>query len=644
MKKLKMSVTLCIALLVFLTGSLFAQSAGSSSYIYYARLDYVLSTRFATSILIGENQVSEITAPPPPPGYDLYYIKVTFPGGMPDSIVPVKYDKAEFIDNKVFALMAYTDTVKLASKGTNAAVNFDITVYYVRSTWLRLTEGTVKFLIEEPPPPFTKNDLTVKLSIDNHAPFAISGLKGPNEENLLNLEPNPDAIRVDYKHVELNFAYLELGEYSVILKEGEDYILPPSYIAIEPPFKEDTIQPGSAKRYGLGQVKGWRGIGSIVIIHTIAPLSGRGGGDVEVLGELVDFAYYKNEVVTIKAASFLIPNINLKIYIKAYIVFGAWFEIKNNMKNSVNVMYTNVFIKETGNWLPTGVEMIVRDSDIKDAMAAYLVVQAPSYGKITGIKTPSGAEIGAVEEGLLPWGSEYRDVRVFLNEAYIQVKAFGNVEVGSYFFRIDWKPITFRLVDEGGSPIMGATVTISGPVNASALSDEKGFASFRLYKPGPYSVNVSFKGVSVAELRLGSIVSELIDVKCSVYRVSWVITDFWDKSLEGAEIVVKNGETLIARAFSNSGGTTEVLQIPGGEFSVQVSYKRVSKTSVEQINSNGVRRYKMDILFEIPLFGGIPLTTLETAAIGTAIGGGTAGLAFSKRKRMSTIEEVALEE
>lgn len=643
---MKNSRTWVLAILASLlaVAAVHSQPSPTAAFVYYARVDHILTSSISTSILFSEGQVIEIAAPPPPAGYELAFMRVEFPNGLPKGIVPVKADKSEVIDEQVTALVSYSGSIKLAASEANASCDAKVTVSYVKTSWLQLKSGNVSFTVEEPPPPFTKSDLTVRFTIENHAPFAIQDVKGPDGGSLLNNEPSPDAIRVDYKHVELNFKYLDIGSYTINVVDGEEYTLPSAFIVMEPPFKEDTVSPGASKRFGIGQVKGWRGIGAVVVVYSIAPLTSRKSGSVDIVGELVDFAYYKDEIITIKAASFLIPNLNMRLYIKAYIVYGSWFEIRNTMGSTVNVMYTTVFIKEAGDWLPGGVSITVRDSDIKDAMAAYLVVQVPSYGKIVSAKTPSGAELGGTLEGLLPWGSEYRDVRVFMNEAYIQVKAFNSAELGSYFFKIDWGTISFKLVDDGGEPVTGATVVIAGPINATTVSDENGVASFKAYKPGAYVVDVYFKGVPVAKLYLGTLTGGMIAVKCSVYRVSWLVVNAWDQPVSGAELIIKNGDAVVSRVITGEGGVTPVIQIPQGQFAVQINYKRVTSTKVESINSSGLRKAKLDILFELPLFGGIPVTTLEAALAGTLTSGGAAGLAFAKRRKASSTEEIAIEE
>lgn len=622
---------------------IFPQPLQSNKPIYSARIDYILTSRYGTSLLLGENQVVEISAPPPPPGYELAYLRVEFPGGMRKGIVPVKVDKSEVVDDKVTALLSFSGLIKLAASEPNLSSEATVTVSYVQTEWIPLREGDITFVISEPPPPFTKDDLVVRFTIENHAPFAICDVKAPEGGSLLGSELAPDSVKVDYKHVELNLKHLALGAYTVTVKWGEGYKLPSAFIVIEPPFREDTVAPGSSKRFGVGQMQGWRGIGAVVIIYSVAPLSGRGAGEVEVSGELADFAYFKDEIITIRAASFLIPNVNLRFYVKAYIVYGSWFEVRNYMKSTVNVMYTTVFIKEAGDWQPNGVSISVRDSDIKDAMAAYIVVQTPSHGRVTGVKTPSGAELGSAQEGLLPWGGEYRDVRVFLNEAYIQVKAFNSVEAGTYLFKVEWRPISFKLIDDEGEAVIGATVSIAGPINATTTSDEGGMATFKLYKPGVYGISVYFKGVQVASLHLGTITRNVIVVKCNVHRVSWLVVNAWESPLSGAEIVVRSGDAMIARAVTSENGVTPVLQIPSGRFVVQTTYKRVAATTVEDVSSSGLRRIKVNVLFELPFFGGVPITMLEAMLASALTSGGVAGVSIFRKRALRT-EELALEE
>ena len=135
-------------LAVFAATLLRAQGTTSpASAAYYGRLDYILSTTTETTLMLSENQVIEVGAPPAPSGYNLYFLRVVFPKGLPEGVVPVKYDKAEILDNKVMALISYSGSVKLAGANSNATVGAEVAVYYVKTIWLKLEEGFVLSLI-----------------------------------------------------------------------------------------------------------------------------------------------------------------------------------------------------------------------------------------------------------------------------------------------------------------------------------------------------------------------------------------------------------------------------------------------------------------------------------------------------------------
>ncbi|HDD34125.1 MAG TPA: carboxypeptidase regulatory-like domain-containing protein [Thermofilaceae archaeon] len=608
---------------------------------YFAKIDYVIAANTTVSLLFTGDEVKEIAAPPHPPGYELHYLEVRFPQGLPQGLIPLKFDGKVEIDGVVKALISREGIVKIASTEANVTLDAYMVAYYVKREWLELTEGEVRFEVKEPTPPFTKDDMIVRISIDNHAPYAILDVAGPDGASLLEGEIAPDAVRVDPKHVEVNFKYFEPGVYTIKVGASDDYTLPSSFILIEGAFANDTLRPGETKRYAVARKLGWRTLGAVVVLYTVAPLTGKASGGASVVGELVDYAYAKDETVRIRAASLLIPDLNLRVWVKAYIVFGTWFEVSNQMKSVLNVMYTPVLVKEAGTWTPSGVEVTVKESDVRDASLAYVVVQAPNYGKVAGILTPSGDELGTFSEGVLPWGDEYRSIRVFDNEAYVQVKAFGVMEVGRYTIRIEWEPVSFRLVDADGKPVVGARVRVSGPLNLTAISDERGIASFELYKPGAYDVTVKFKGVTVATVSIGSIVKPDFEVKCKVYEVAWLLTNAWDKPLKGAELVIRGPEGLIAKGVSDDEGMVRLGQLPGGQFTVEASYKRVSRSDVVEISGSGVRRMKLDVFLELPVIG-VPLTMLETLVAVSTTGVSALGLTLARRRGVSNVEEEEL--
>lgn len=634
-------------MLVLAVSMMVAQAStptASEATVFYARVDYMLDATTRTSMLFSENEVKDLAAPPGPPGYSLQYMEIRFPGGMPNDLVPVKFDAKSEMDGKIASVVSYGGDIRLAALAPNMTVDVEIATRYIRSEWISLTGGELKFKVEEPTPPFNLLNLTVKVSIDNHAPYAVSDVIGPNGLSMIEGAP-PDAMKVDPKHVELSFRFLDTGEYTIKLAKDDKYIFPSAFILTEGPFINATLGAGGSKQFTVNERVGWKPLGAVVIAYSVAPLSGRGQGGVSVKGELVDYAYLRDEVISISAASLLVPKINLKLWVAAYIVFGSWIQVTNNMKNAVNIMYAPIYIREAGEWTPDGVEITVRDTDLKDAAMAYVVVQAPSYGRIKGIVTPSGAEFTGFTEATIPWGEEYRSMIISGSEAYMQVRAFNVAETGRYRFKIAWQPITLRLLDANSKPIAGAAVEVTGPLNMTAMSDGSGVASFTLHKPGVYSIRVLFKGFEVARLQVGSFAMPSITVQCEVYRAAWVVTDIWDRPVEGAEVIITGPNGVLARGTTGSDGTVVFEQLPKGQFSLTVNYKRLSKTMPVTLDGNTFSKVGLDMVFELPGIG--PISSLETGLIAASLGMGAAGLALIRRGRKSgevEEEEILVEE
>ncbi len=623
-----------------------APSATPTKSGYYAKIDYVIASKIGILLEFEDNAVRDVTAPPAPPGYELLYMKIYFPRGLPGDVAPIKFDRKVEKEGEVLSLVAYDGTIKLAFSGTgNATLGASLECVYAKTVWVEIPEsGVVEFTVEEPVEPFDLSNLTVRISVDNYAPYRIKDLVDPLGQSLLDPafqeSVSPAAVKIDPKNAELNFAYgLEVGEYEAIFEYGEDYSLPNAFIAREDRFFNDTIAPMSSKTFASSSASGWDILGYVVVLYSLHPLSGSRGG-AEVKSTMVDYAYYEDRTIRIEGASYLIPPLDFELWIKAYIVYGTWFKVVNMMSEPVNVVYAPVLIKETGEWTKRGLKARITESDVKDAVYAYLVVQIPHYGKIKNVITPGGGSLGEYAESLLPWSSGVRAVSVLEDQAYVQVKCGSASELGVYTFEIEWTPIELKVVDADGEPIAGALVKLEGPIEAVEETDEEGIAKVVLYEPGPYKVEVEFKSTKVAELELPTITDTTIEIECAVYNVIVEVTDVWGRPLEGAEVVFEGaGGNIVASGETDNSGALAIEQIPGGDYKIEVTYKRVKGEFAKKIGASRKIRLGLDVLFEIP-FINLPISKLEALAAALSTSAlGIGGYLVSNRKKKEYGEE-----
>ncbi len=626
---------------MFLMANIGNFKAAPNNVQFFAKVDYIVVSEESGEVTFNVNEIKEINAPIEPTGYKLYYMEVDFENGLPQDLVAVTYDKVVEKNNVILSLFSYNGVVKLAANKENITTTLRVKAYFIKREWIPLKKGELKLKIDAPSEPYTVKNLTVRVSIDNFAPFAFVGLLGPNGENLVDTiqqeNMKPDAVKLDFKHIELNMKELSTGTYTLLVKEDKSFVLPNSFIVVEDQMFNTTVKASSETSFTIKQKERWKTIGAIVILYSVAPF-GATNNHTRITGEMIDYVFMTENDFTVSSASFLVPPLYMKYWVKAYVVYGSWFKVQNYMKNPVNVIYIPISIKEIGKWTPQGLIADVKEADIKKAYSAYLVVQIPSFGRIKSITTPGGQAYTNYREAIKSWFSGVRSLAMLENEAYIQVKNKDSLEAGIYKVSIDWTPLTFTLVDNSGRPLTNALLTVTGENSYKTTTDVNGTAKVLIYKPGIYHVTATFKGVNVGSLDLGTVTNTEFTLKCEVYDLKVITVGTMQQSISGTEVVVKtlNGTTLDSKE-TNSDGIAVFTQIPKGEYVIEATYKRIHSKDIVKVYADTVHKMKLDLLFEIPGLG-LPLTSSE--AIASIVSLSTVSLLlFLARRRRSGIKE-----
>ncbi len=617
---------------------------------YYAKVDYIVSSKFIINLNFQENDVKEIAAPPPPAGYKLAYMEITVAEGIPSDLVAIRFDRKIENNGAVTSLISFDGYIKLAYGGkSNLTVSAELKCSYIRTEWKAIpSSGRVIVDVYPPDEPFNLENLTVRVSVDNYAPYIISDVRSPSGESILAPEfqemLHPNAVKADLKNLELNFGYgLEDGSYEVIFKYGEEYELPNVFLAKEVEFYNGTINAFETKTFTASVASDWTTIGYIVVLYSLHPVGG-GKAEVYVEASMADYVYFEDKIIRIEGVSYLIPPLNFELWVKAYIVYGSWFKVVSRFKKPVNILYAPVAIKKVGEWTRQGVKIRVSENDIKDSIYAYLVVQLPSYGKIKNVITPGGGALGEYKDSLLPWASTVRAISVADRQAYIQIKNGEAAEVGTYFIEIEWSPIRIKAVDADGKPLRNAIVRLRGPIDIEGETGEDGIVEVSVYHPGIYEVDVRYKSVYVGEAKLFTITNTDIEIECRVYSLEIETVDMWGNALSGTEIVVKTSEgKTVFSGETGKGGLLKIEQIPGGEYNIEAYYKRIKTDFSETIDSSKKLRLELDVAFEIP-FLGIPLSKLESiVATASTLGLGFTSFLVSRKKKKREEEEGLIE-
>jgi len=636
-----------LVLNAFLVHEVYAEEEKSA---YKVRVDYTLVTTTTKQLLLKAGESKDIRAPPSPSGYEFEYMEVSCVPHFPTDITPLTYDKEVEDLGKLSSVISYNGTVVLSNVGSeNVTMNLHIRVVYNKRVWVSVKNSTIEFTVEKPETPFTLSNLTVKVTVDNFLPLRIKDIKGPAGTSLISAqfqeEIDPGAISIDPKHVQIkSLDRLGEGTYVVEFEEDPSYKMPCSFIVAEGAFENETVGVGETKLLSLSPIEGWELLGYVVLVYSVTPEPSPEPSGVYIEAPLSDYVYFGENLIEIEAASYLVPPIRLNFWVKGYVIFGKWFKVINTSPKYVNIIYAPIMIKETGTWSESGVKVTIERNDLKFATYAYLVVQTPSYGTITDVKTPSGKSLGTYVNTKHIWGTSVRAVSTLKDEAYVQVKCGDSYEYGLYTIEIKWKPIEFKAVDSKGRAIPGAEVKLEGPTSLSAIVNNTGFADVTIYCPGVYNVSVSFKGYTVHESTIIPYESGIKTLPCAVYDLSVIVKGFWNQPLSGTQVVIGTSDgNFMDSNNTNSAGSVEFIQLPKGEYQVLVSYRRMEKKYTVILDDNKQIEIKLDVVIEIP-YVGIPLSFAETLGIAMAVVGLLALIKFLSRKYGEEEEEEEIEE
>jgi len=572
----------------------------------------------------------------PLPGFTLDRFVVIFEGGAPQGVQPLKYDKKSERMGVLESVLSYNGEVSLGSNGYNGTCKVRTLTVMRRTTWYPLS-GSIEVDTSE----FTGTgfkDVTLKITLDNYAPYAVKQVLGPEGENLLDIKSQEalgaGVVKVDPKHVEIKTSRIGFGKYTVKVERNDAYILPSAMLVIEEDFIEQTLPAKGSKTLALRAKAGWKPLGWIIVAYSVAP-GPLDNNYVQVEGDLANFVAEKKDEFEVRGASLLIPPLLLHYWIRAYLVYGNTVKVTNLGKHDVQLLAIPVYFREAGTWTSKGVEITVSQKDLGAAYAAFLVVQVPVLARIKSVTLPSGITVTGFENYTASWDGEWRTIIVEDHEVAVQVKNGAKVDEGVYTIAVEWSPLRIKPVDAKSRAVAGAEVTVEGPLKISGVTGVDGVATVKIYAPGVYRVAVKYKGSTAGEIVLGTLMEQEITIPCALYDLQVNVKTALGSPVTGAQVTVSGQSGYTQSLETDDNGRVFFTQLPEGTYVVKAEYKGVSAQQTVSLSTDTVLDVNMGILFELPLLGPVTATTAAAVGVASAL---VAGAAFSRSKRKEEAE------
>ena len=597
-----------------------------------AKLEQIAYKVEETTIKIQGAGFATLAKPYVTPGEGYVYagMKIEFLGAYPSVQIGADGQLSKTFDQNGFVSAVYAgpDVSKITLVNTakdQIEVKVRVTYTYAKASYVPLN-GDATIEINVPDGKLAQGfNAMARITIEPYAPFVIKAVEKP--------DGTPATVyRVEPKVVEINTP----GKYKVVVAQGQP--LPAAVLVKSLSKQTASVAPNgefAVTGAEVGVPQGWKLLGYVVFAYTgDANLIGKEiTGDINIEGGLVDTVTDVNQNIIVRSVSYLIPPVwNFNIRYKIAIVYGEQFKVSTNLPSTVSVIYIPIVYKEAQvKWLPDRALVNVTEAELADGQWTAIVMQLPELARIVAIRTPGNAMISNATDVKLVWGGGVRVASISPDsrQAYLVVQMGDTKETGTYTFMISWRPMRIPVVDTKGRPVPYLSAT-ADKFEAAASS---GYVEVKVYRPEPFTVDISYKGVKAAQVVVNSLIADPQPVTLGIYQVKVVVVGALNQPIAEASVSV---DGFPASGKTDNAGVVKFPDMLAGTYKINVDVGgRVKVSDTVEVNGDTEKIIKTPI---VAVVGGIPITTLD--ALATAGGLSAAGLYFALSRRKEPVAEV----
>ena len=597
-----------------------------------AKLEQIAYKVEETTIKIQGAGFATLAKPYVTPGEGYVYagMKIEFLGAYPSVQIGADGQLSKTFDQNGFVSAVYAgpDVSKITLVNTakdQIEVKVRVAYTYVKASYVPLN-GDTTIEINVPDGKLAQGfNAMARLTIEPYAPFVIKAVEKP--------DGTPATVyRVEPKVVEINTP----GKYKIMIAQGQPL---PAAMLVKSLSKQTATMAANGEfavtGAEVGVPQGWRLLGYVVFAYTgDANLIGKDiTGDIAIQGGLVDTVTDVNQNIIVRSVSYLIPPVwNFNIRYKIAIVYGEQFKITTSLPSTVNVIYIPIVYREARvKWLPDRALVNLTDVDVADGQWTAVVLQLPELARIVAIRTPGNAMISNATDVKLVWGGGVRVASISPDgrQAYMVVQMGDTKETGTYTFMISWRPMRIPVADTKGRPVPHLSA-VADKFEAAASA---GYVEVKVYRPEPFTVDISYKGVKAAQVVVNSLIADPQPVTLGIYQVKVVVVGVLNQPIAEASVSV---DGFPASGKTDNAGVVKFPDMLAGTYKINVDVGgRVKVSDTLEVNGDTEKIIKTPI---VAVVGGVPITMLD--ALATAGGLSAVGLYFVVNRRRGPVAEV----
>ena len=592
MTLMKKFTTIALAVAIILAFTLISTGTEAVEYVRLENSSHtclirdVISCSKIESLTLWAGQPFELNSPNPPSGYAYKAMEIESIGGDLPYLKCIIWDSYDKLLEKCNAIIGAVDEsdglIRMTytpRQGDPSSITLQVkmVVSYQRTETVTIENLEANFTLLNPPV-YERYTRTLIVEVD-----PCTGLMPGNLTcNGRPLMHNDELLNDNWQRVTLSIGKLILSD-----PEPGDYMIKFTKIGFKPillltkrlreTFNPVMVPPYSEKNVTFNiEVNEWNILYiDIEINHTNNP-------SIYLDSSVIDCLYYDSER-------------------SRYRCFALTARIVNpspiDSMVALNISY--ILYKTDIMYLENTMKVKLEESDVANLTQLKLKVILPSYVQNSILTDPMNTDLLSRVYFENSWMLVNYDVHRTGDATIVFKNLLANEIYGYYILNFTVAPITVKIFDGNGKPLKNCTVMFHEKLANKTVIIQTNDSSVINYTPSftpPLIVRVIKCDVTVGLLNVTSFYTCEFNVTCRVYMLTIKILDGLGSPLENVTVSIKliNGSLMLSK-LTNESGAIYIDQLPEGNYSVTVEYKRFTYQFKLQLTGNLTKTYKLKI-------------------------------------------------
>ncbi len=551
----------------------------------------IISRSEIGSLKLWAGQPFELEPPKPPSGYVYKAMVIEAIGGDLPYLKCVIWDSYDKLLEKYNVIIGAADesdgfirVTYAPCQGDPSAITLQvkITVSYQRTETITIENMEANFTLPSIPM-YEKYARTLIVEVDPCTGLMPENMTC-NEEPLMH---NDELLNNNWQRLKLSIGKITLsdpepGNYKVKFTR----VAPKPILLLTKRLKEEynpiTVPPYSEKNITFNiEADEWK------ILYVDVEINHTSNPSIRLDSPVIDCIHYDNERSRYRCFTPTVRIVN-----------------PSPIDSTIALNVTYILYKAEITYLENVMKVKLETSDIANLTQLKLKVILLPYIQNPILTDPMNTNLLSRAYLENSWMIMSYDIHKTGNMIIVFKNLLANEIYGNYTLHFTVPPVTVKLFDENGKPLKNCTIVFHEKLANKTVAIQANDSNIVVYTPisiPPLAMRVIKCNTTVGFLNVTSFYTREFNVTCRVYMLTIKVLDGLGSPIENATVSIKliNGSLTVSK-LTNESGAIHIDQLPEGNYSVTIKYKRFTYQFSLQLTGNLTKTYKLKIY---PIYG-----------------------------------------